>query len=1126
MAHEHVKPVHVAAQDNPADFNTRVWDSLSPYTGDVGGLWCPCHVSYMDPFGLPSSNQNNNGESDQWASGGPEDPGNYFFGCFTVTQGIISGDIVADLPGLENPNWVDDGSQTDPDVSGQPRFLPGTANGGTAEAGILQVKDSCVRKDKSFSRGTLARFYPPGMKTWETFVAPNPLWNDDFNIPPADPDTFGNSRFISPLGLDEWLGSAGKPFLCRQRGTKLWMMTFAGSLSFADKYEGVESERDDHSQGYDLLHFGERVLVGDIYETEDAPELLTETSYLDYRFIENHPNGFDYVVYQGKQFEALYEHVSLRTISESCWTHTSEVVIEAFPNVIGDLYGVGNDSLFYIHHQNYGTQKIPKTPEGSSPPYGSVWNEIYIDAVEVVPYQSNRQGMITIGNDPAISRSEPHMKEGRINIGGMLYPTEYPDGFPGPNGAGVGFVPNDLLNHYPIKPALRDTPWMVGATHNKKSLCCGKFIWFEDDPTATAGSEVFSSQDFRIDPRSEEGFAVIEIDDGPAYPGTYVPPTQPTTVPRTNLLEGTMAFETHILIPANNFTTIFERAFGEWAVSYTMECRGYDRRIANECDGAIDCVLWTKGMLLKNDVFHSEVQFESLPIDILTTVRGPTGDFSTLARTKERESYFDDYHVTVRNPIVDFSQLTGIPIFTSTNVTLEYEYEGRGYGPVMKQPTEAGIWIRKWRVDAEERKASRTPQEYHPYDESLPADDPINLDADWIIERHNVLDDRETIPDPRFTGSGTPPQVPNPDFGWVPVACCLTPYGDFCYVMLQPWPEGTYPFSYSEPEVLPNTSILTGDRPPRTPRKDRYFRIVRPGYWDIKTRLAMPQRTNPTINGVLDDDDPANWVNPTTPGPGDHVDTVNGYFVPGGGGAAHGGLFGIGRPEQDFDQNLHRSKFPVGMKCNGHTLSITNMPARMAGGRRLTKVEQEAFDKYPLVSDLKDLEPIVFASTDPAVDKYTPLPLDVSEQNRLLEWDETEYENTVANEWNIDLATGKIRVPWRSIQVFSASLVPGKDDKSPHETVTVEELNDSGAVNDFLTLVCTFDVSLVNKMYHASVIPTEQVDTNNPLFTFARRHFVNFGSTGRPVHEAHMNAASGWDTVQFVEGYTPPPVDH
>jgi len=1029
-----------AAPDNQSDFNPRVYDAGAPYCGDVGTLWCVVGCSYQYPnvrqtLHISPAPEAMPGDFSDLSYGGAEHPGNYYFGCVTVSQGLIAGDLVGDFPPV--------------DKDGDP---PLNAPGGTSQAVIMQRAEHVVRADKEFLRGALARFYPPTSFLWEGAAGtqgvlsvrtsdvvgvvrlPNILitspdvgdyvtlsWGSDsfrwrMKVTIIDLDEENDERVITMGGAESqggailpaqdttvfvhsnkyaaYVGTAGKPFLTRQRGTKLWMMTAAVVAVdpwFFDQVEGYNEQYGtftDRGQIYAKQNKGERVLVGDIYQTEDAEPLVTTSSYEAYGTA---------TAYTGKIFDAIYENAGILTL-DTCWHHGFKGYdAVALPNVNGSMYGVGNDSLFFLDPETYSTFTGAHQVQGPVHIEGMAWVQRRIIAYEVVPYDSDRTGTASSGGD----RGEPHYMEGLIQIAHMIYPHEYPDETLGIEGTvdPAGWLTDELTSHYPILPAPRDTPWMVGRTPNQKSLCCGRFTWLQDDQYAADNPGTFQ-QEFRIDPRPEYGFAVIAVDE--LTPLTGIAP-----------LEGTVAFELHLLIPDPLATPrnekVYDRAFGTFGASYTMECRGYDRLIENECRGPVECVLWTEGMLPKNDVFHVQTPLVYPP---------PSNDPTFVVRRQ-----WDDYHVTNSAPIVDFSMDMGIL---------------QGYEDIMPNPTRAGLWIRRW-------KKNQVLGEYVAYDEAFGPDDPENADASWVIERFDIL-----------------------ETGYVPIACCLTPWGDPIYLMLQPWPAANPPLNEGATE-----------------RENRYFKLVYPGHWTLTFRLAMPQIDGDEVIGIQTAE-------------GDYIDTDwQGSF---------GGL--------DEARAWSRNRSPISISCNEHTLFLKNVPA-LFWGRYLTDAERENLGDNPSNADLTALEPASFASV--------VLPYD-SIENQDPSWivADSEYFQTVAYEWSIDLATGKIRWPWRTHGAMQRDAeLP--EDYYPLGTVDLTQSNrDAG----LFVGTGAFDPSKCGRSWYQ---PKSQDLLNDDDFRF--RYRWKYAAAQQQFSRAsldnnNMNSASGWDTVQHVEGYSPRPVPY
>lgn len=884
-----------------------------------------------------------------------EVPGNHFYACCTTTKGMIVGDVVSDLP-----------------------------NGGTAEKLFIDHTDAVVRNDKLFPGGYLARFYPPAMFSWD---------------------------FTLSGGFSYWEQSSGKPILCRQRGRKLWMLNSAvvqGAPEIEDDF------RWDHYQFYIANMVGESVMVGDIYEEDDAAALTTSSSYNFWNV------AHDSV---GKIFEAIYETTETRTSGHAWSVNIEENNYEYRPHIIGALYGVGNRSLLYVDTSTWSAVNFFEHQTGT--PFNGngipkAWSERLHAVTEFFPYDGG------------------HHIEGSILMTEMLNPARFPGNINGSGdgiwwkesegGGGEIYTDEDRATHYPIIPAQVDAPWCVGMTYHHGSLCVGKLQWAigvggfpdPDVDTGLPGTQEEFTQDFRIDPRPEEGFAVVHVDDDPTILGYGDPGHEGTTIHqqyRVITITGPGGGRPHQIL-------------GGYTPSFSLECRGFDRRVANDCTGAIDCVLWTQGMLIKNDAFLAGAEFEA--------------DLEDPFENDNPEG-LDDYLVTVRNPVVLFGGGLG---------------DLQSYDDVMEQPTKAGIWIRRWKTDKERLKNPQAPPIFDSETGKVTNHDP---DLDYTIEEHNILDDRKTIPDP----TGQLPTIPNPDYGWVPVACCLTPFGDFIYTMLQPWSEITWPHT---------------DNNFTNQRRNRFWRIVRPGHWDIRTRLCNPHIS---VRRSIENDD--RWG-----GTGDYNDQLGSI-------SGSGGL------------NWHRSKQPVTMSCNEHWLYLRNFAALNYGN-------------FPTEAEPDPVEPIPFASTVlwynvfEGIDPNNPTFPD----NSISRHGIAMQGETVSSEWSIDLATGKIRVPWIGHLGSNPSFSVERDPDTP---IDRELLRSRSFLEPF-----SFTTGSSIKMWNGhelSIISTPTVEYRGKFEQWGDRYKLEFeGTDGRTHDPQGSNASSSFGTVQFVEGYTPPPTDH
>lgn len=933
-----IKPVDFAKPDNPAHFSYALDTLGSPYCGDVGMVWVPLHCSREDPVSPLSTLV----ENKEWA-------GNYCFACVSPFQGPLVAPIVADIEGL---------TTDDP----APSHLH-----------YLQLGKQTVRDDKEFERGNLARFYPP------------------------ETELYYLNGFEEAGGPQA--GAAGKPFFCRQRGAKLWMMTWSGRAELVPQ---------DDLQHFDVGQLwahpdsrrGETVLVGNIWEPEDADTVTTETRYENYDTITD---------FTGKQFEAMYEHRLIGTI-DFAWHSGGIGSFPRFPVVVAYCYGVGNDSLFFIDAKMHSEFQVLAGGEFSFNARGTVWSRKWLDAVEVVPYKSNRIGL---SHAPNVQRSDPHFMEGRVHTGSMYYPglNSYPSTASGPpDDAASNPTLADKQQHYPTHPAPRDTPWMVGSTVDQYSLGIGRFTWLEDELPLEPELGTPVTSEFRIDNRPAHGFSVIAVDDAPQLLPDYVDEFEN---PVQGFI-GTAAYELHHLIlrttPTGAVFGVKNDRWGGYAIQSTMECRAYDRLVEDECRGAIDLVLYHKGMLLKNDVFHSEEPKRDYVSD---------GDYFSDTHNYDM---FDDYHCSVRNKIVDFSSGQGVL---------------SGYGPIMAQPYEAKVFIRRWKkgIDHAAVADKDDPAVYTPYRN---ANGDLNDDPDWTEEYHDLMtrarkrnpawdesdgNEWDDAGEPKYIEMPTRPDPDNPNgpeientyYGWVPISACLTPYGDFIVTSIQPYHDGEHPFD----GFLPGTAdshIPSDSHVDRTPR---YFMVERPGHWRFKTRL--PVLNTEFVSGMnrwpdeshIPDPNDRNWNFKL----GDWADTIGGP---------------MGNAAINEAYNWSRCRNPVGMSCNEHTLTLTNFPAAMFGNKLTEKdIYGEIIDgervggfsdpDMPTNEELLGHEPIQFTterlpyrmiSQRNARDNVPGSPQ--FEQSATLGTQKA-WLCSVAHEWNIDMATGKIRVPWRRI---------------------------------------------------------------------------------------------------------------
>ena len=846
------------------------------------------------------------------------------------------------------------------------------------DGGYMQARDQLVKFDKEFARGTLARFYPPASELWG--------------------------------GSSDYFGTVGKPMICIQRGRKLWMMIFVGRPTTP----GSKTQPDNTKSSvlnYAMCYsaggaVGERVLVGDIWEQEDDSPHSTEEHFLNYPGEVGPP-----IDVTGKKFEAIYENIAIETlVKQFDFSGHYELPVSnppadpAYPLLIGHLYGVGNDSLLFVDDTTYNTGAGFDTTDIGGDVFdiawhGTAWAETFIDVTEVVPYLSDRTGTDIDGTDRGLA----HVMSTRIFMADAFY------------GIGVGSIQGgiqswsatELASHYPTRVARRDAPWCTGRTLNHGSICVGKWIWADDDPD---GAELTNTGG-RIDPRGGEGFAVV-VQESDFAGGPLEVWFQQTNINPSPI------------IPEN----LHDLAI-QWQRTETLEMRGFDRRTENDCNGAIDCVLWTRGALIANDVFHHQSYLMNHYTLNENRFRSDDPKYCPL---------FDDYHVTIQDPLLNVD-------LTDPQQPV---YDFLGYTAVKQQPDDAGIWIRRWI-----KEADRVPQDPDPllYDPDL----------DYRIEHHDINDD-----------------------GWFPIACCLTPYGDFCYVLISAWPVDDWPFSgaVSEPPA-----IITG-----TTRTERYFRVIRPGVFDIKTRIPIPLTGThiDQFDGVTLDAPQIQHI-AVLNNAGDYFD--NGY--------------------ETLDWTPKREKNPVKMSCNEHWLYLNNFPASFLG--QPPDIDTAGPDYDPTL-------PIRFATAESNYTRMNCANVPGGDEG-------SHGDETLTYDWSIDLATGKIVVPWRQEIIEAAEIENPKIDPPDAPWPGVNSY--TGAKKPWTGSILAF---AFRPIFCGIAYQSNATVTSNGLLLSADiagflDRYSRWSATVTTVPEIHsvmLNTSPQFDCCAFVEGYTPIPTHY
>jgi hypothetical protein len=262
--------------ENRALFNPTVPEIRTQYGGHIGHYWTTLGIRYngsKDPGDMVQSGQ---GQvvTEQWS---PEVTNQQYIALVTGIHGQLWGDVHEfhrhDTPGQLGGGW-------------QPTFL--------------------VPPELS------PRFYPDGATTWA----------DCDNV-----DGFGQIHPLCPNNLDgnekRYTGTPGKPYMIRQRGTKLWVLSATA----------IGTSQAGH--GHWNVGWGGVLRVADITETAPAyPDSYSGQPMLGTRWETR---------WERTDFDMIYKRVGPRQDSQS----------SAAPRMPASQFGVGIRYLVFIDDATY-----------------------------------------------------------------------------------------------------------------------------------------------------------------------------------------------------------------------------------------------------------------------------------------------------------------------------------------------------------------------------------------------------------------------------------------------------------------------------------------------------------------------------------------------------------------------------------------------------------------------------------------------------------------------------------------------------------------------------------------------------------------------------------------------------